>query len=292
MTDDQPLMRFLKDDKFRRLLDPAPARTCWSYLEPEKTSIVWQRQQPTYGALWMARPHTFSDEDEGMFPVLNADPETYCREMARLLKLDSQEAERRRVQFLARNPAGWMAAIHTRTRLCGVSCWYQDSHESARMWDEYVGEGHGVVVLTTLKKFEDALGYVSPQASNKAARPMFATVDYVDRERFFLPQDGYYHLLGIKGEGFKHEREVRLIGRSPELVRATADGASSSLDEIEAVAASAASGFNLLIDLSRLVSEVRVCPGATEQYLEEVRRLLAVKGISPDAVRRSEITKS
>jgi hypothetical protein len=35
MTDDQPLMRFLKDDKFRRLLDSAPAKTCWSFLEPE-----------------------------------------------------------------------------------------------------------------------------------------------------------------------------------------------------------------------------------------------------------------
>jgi hypothetical protein len=159
------------------------------------------------------------------------------------------------------------------------------------MWEEYVGESHGVVFLTTLKKFEDALGYVSPNTGNRAACPKFATVDYVDRERFFLAQEGYYHLLGIKGEGdFKHEREVRLIAKSPELVWATANGASPPLDEIEAVAAAAANGFNLLIDLSQLISEVRVCPGATEKYLEEIRSLVAAKGVSREVVQRSELT--
>ena len=56
----------------------------------------------------------------------------------------------------------------------------------------------------------------------------FATVNYVDLKDSFLVNDGYYHLLSIKGDGYKHEREVRLIAKSPAFVRATADHASPS----------------------------------------------------------------
>ena len=86
------------------------------------------------------------------------------------------------------------------------------------MWEEYAENGTGVIVLTTLKQFNDALGFVSPQEGNRTARPAFSTIDYVDRSNFFMAEDGYYHLLGIKSEGYKHEREVRLIAKSPELV--------------------------------------------------------------------------
>jgi hypothetical protein len=290
MTDDQPLMRFFAHYKFLRFLDPAPAYESWVFLQPPKQGRTVRVPQPTYGALWMARPHKFIDKEEGMFPALNLDDEAYCREMVHLLNLGAEEAERRLERFLSQNPPALRAGIRARTRLCGVSCWYQDSQESARMWEKYAENGAGIIVLTTLKQFNDALGCVSPLEGNRSARPAFSTINYVDRTSFFMAEDGYYHLLGIKSEGDKDEREVRLIAKSPELVHATMNGECPSLAEIEHVALTAKDGFNLLIDLQRLVNEIRVHPSASDDYLEEIRRLAVSKHLPADVVRRSDLS--
>ena len=292
MSDDQPLMRYLSHDKFVRLLNPQPAIDAWRFLDPPPSGqVIWEAPVPAeYGALWMSLPQAFqaNDPDEGMFPALNASDESFCDEAARHLGLSPEEAERHKQRFLASNPAAIRSGIRARAQLCGVSCWYQDSNESERMWREYVPGGQGVIVKTTLKQFDEALGWTSPQY-NRSARPMFATINYVDRENFFLANDGYYHLLTIKGGGFKHEREVRLIAKSPDLVRATANHASPSLDEITALSSSAGKGFNVLIDLKRLVSEIRVHPSAGEDYLHSIQREVESKGISQGVVMPSEL---
>ena len=246
MADDQPLMRYLTHDKFLRLLNAQPALDAWTFLDlPPTGTALWKAPTPTeYGSLWMALPNTFSDKDEGMFPALNASDESFCDEAARHLGLSPEEAAERRQRFLARNPGSLREGIRARTHLCGVSCWYQDCHESERMWNEYVPDGKGVIVISTLKQFDEALGWTTPQY-NKPANPMFATINYVDRDNFFLVNDGYFHLLTIKGEGFKHEREVRLIAKSPALVRATANHANPSREEITALVPTAKKGFQL-----------------------------------------------
>ena len=289
MTEDQPLMRYLTHDKFLRLLNPQPAVDVWQFLDPPPMgTVIWKAPTPIeYGALWMALPNTFSDKAEGMFPALNASDESFCEEIARHFGLSTEEATKCKEQFHAKNPQGIRDGIRARTQLCGVSCWYQDSLESDRMWEEYVSDGCGVIVKTSLKQFDEALGQITPQY-NKPARPMFSTINYVDRENFFLVNDGYYHLLSIKGEDFKHEREVRLIAKSPELVRATANHASPSFNEITGLAASAGKGFNLLIDLKRLVSEIRVHPKSDLNYIALIQKEVARKGLSPEIVKSSE----
>lgn len=289
MSDEQPLMRYLTHDKFMRLLDPHPAVDIWRFLDspPNGTVVYKASTPPEYGSIWMALPHTFSDENEGMCPALNADDESFCEEAARHLSLSPEEAADRKQKFISRNPAAIRDGIRARTQLCGVSCWYQDSQESERMWSEYVPDGRGVIVKTTLKQFEDALAWTTPQY-NKSSKPMFATINYVDRDNFFLVNDGYYHLLAIKGDGFKHEREVRLIAKSPSLVQATTKNASLSTDCIAAIVPTAGKGFNLLIDLKRLVNEVRIHPSADQEYLESIQNEVARKGLAPDVVKRSE----
>lgn len=291
MTDDQPLMRYLTHDKFIRLLNPQPAFDVWQFLDPPtKGTVIWKAPIPAeYGSVWMALPNTFSDKDEGMFPALNASDESFCDEAARHFGLSPEEAADRKQKFLSRNPAAIRDGIRARTQLCGVSCWYQDSQESERMWNEYVPDGKGVIVKTTLKQFDESLGWTTPQY-NKSANPMFATINYVDRDNFFLVNDGYYHLLTIKGDGFKHEREVRLIAKSPSLVQATANHASPSQDEINALVGTAGKGFNLLIDLKRLVNEIRVHPSANTDFIEAIQKGIAAKGLSPEIVKTSELS--
>lgn len=231
MTDQQPLMRYFTHDKLLKLLDPTPALETWKFLDPPiKGTVIYQAPTPPeYGALWMSLPHMFRDKGEGTFPALNADDNAYCDAMAALLKLDPVEAQRKKQEFLSRESSDFRAAVRCRAQLCGVSCWYQDSVESEQMWQEYVPGGRGVIVKTTLGGLDAALGYVTPQVYNQKSRPLFATINYIDRDHFFAAQDGYYHLLALKGEGYKHEREVRLIAQSPGLVTATSDHRSPSL---------------------------------------------------------------
>jgi len=290
MTDDQPLMRYLTHDKFSRLLNPTPAVDVWHFLHPPpRGTVIWKAPTPIeYGALWMALPNTFTDRAEGMFPALNASDESFCEEAARHFGWSPEEATNRKEQFLAKNPAGIREGIRARTQLCGVSCWYQYSQESDRMWEEYVSDGCGVIVKTSLKQFDEALGLTTPQY-NKFARPMFSTINYVDRENFFLANDGYFHLLSIKGEDFKHEREVRLIAKSPDLVRTTANHASPSLEVITALAGSAGRGFNVLIDLKRLVTEIRVHPKSNPDYIALIQKEVEKKGLSAEIVKPSEL---
>jgi len=154
-----------------------------------------------------------------------------------------------------------------------------------------VPDGKGVVVKTTLKYFAEAIVCTTPQYS-KSARPEFATINYVDREKFFLVNDGYYHLLTIKGEGFNHEREVRLIAKSPELVQATDNNASPTGDEISALVINAGKGFNVLIDLKQLISEIRVHPNLPIEYVDTIKAEIEKNGISPDIVKPSELSIS
>src|SRR5204863_6063548 len=146
MTDEQPLMRYLTHDKFIRLLDHKPALDAWSFLAPPpKENTVWSAPTPSeYGSIWMALPASFVDANEGMFPALDASDESFCEEAARHFGLSANEAAVRRERFLSKNPSTVRAGITARTQLCGVSCWYQDSKESARMWNDYVPDGRGV----------------------------------------------------------------------------------------------------------------------------------------------------
>jgi len=290
MTDDQPLMRFFTHDKLLRMLDPQPAFDVWSFLDKPRDGETIRIPRPEYGSLWMSLPHEFKDKEEGAFPALNKSDESFCDCAAQHLGLSPKEAEEKKRHFLDSNPAELRAAIRARTRLCGVSCWYQDSTESREMWDEYVPDGRGVIVITTLKQFEDATGYVTPNLYSCKARPRFSTINYIDRDRFFLSNDGYYGLLGIKSPGYKHEREVRLIAKSPDLVQATENDVSPSLCEIEDVVKTAPPGFNILIDLNKLVGEIRVHPNASNGYFAEVESVIAANGITADLLQRSSLS--
>jgi len=287
MTDDQPLMRFFAHDKFERLLNPRPGYESWEFVigAPPANPPVG------YGSLWMALPHVFIDKNEGTFPALNMDDEQYCAEMAKHLGKTEAEAAECRARYLNAESAGLRAGIRARAKLCGVSCWYQDSSESQRMWDEYSDSRKGVLIKTTLARFEAAISQLDPYQGNEASVPNFRTIQYVSLDDFFLPQDGYWDLLTIKGEGFIHEREVRLLGKSPQLVSLPRDGRSPSLDEIQKVADSPPAGFNLLIDLVELTMDVRVHPEASDEYLREIKELATAHGIQADLVQRSELAK-
>ena len=121
--------------------------------------------------------------------------------------------------------------------------------------------------------------------------PRFLHANYIDFDEVFEPDDGYRGVLRLKGEGFRHENEVRgiNIARSPNL-EDKSDQRLASLSETYVIELlSKSPGFNLSVNLATLLGEIRLSPGADDSYVQEVRELLAAKGLSWILVRRSEL---
>ena len=127
--------------------------------------------------------------------------------------------------------------------------------------------------------------------STDIACPRFLHANYIDFDEVFEPDDGYRGVLRLKGEGFRHENEVRgiNIARSPNL-EDKSDQRLASLSETYVIELlSKSPGFNLSVNLATLLGEIRLSPGADDSYVQEVRELLAAKGLSWILVRRSEL---
>ena len=303
------IWRYMKNWQFEKLLDPRHAYLDWGMDICERGSQGFKRRfpLPSQGSLWFALPDAYlaSDDKEGTFPALNCSDEDYCRLMAEYLHLEPEEAQRRKERFLARNTEGIRQMIRAAARLCGVSCWHENTPESAKMWSGFVPDGLGVTVKSTVGDLLESLTYV-PAFPNRKAKPKVCAIRYVDLTTHFEPLDGCYGLLGLKCSCWKHEDEVRMIAKSPLLANTdTSQSAIPTDADYEVLAGylnSAADklltqnrrdgsplGFNLATDLSRLIAEIHVHPLACDSCVETIARRVRERGLDGDRVRRSEL---
>ena len=310
-TDDTILWRYLPDGNLRRLLDPHSALRSWGIIgESEPCPIAWQ----SFGSLWFAGPDLYRNKDvkkggdprEGTFPAHNLTDEEICRIKAEQMGLNPDEAQQRDKAFLALSPS-IRERKKTLTRLCGVTCWHQNSHENARMWKDYVG-AKGVVVLSTMAKLQSSIDMVCLTAHDRATLPdevqassklnnavrvsklRFVYAKYIDMDDNSEDDDGYINVLRFKGKGFRHENEVRGIARSSFFI----DIPDNKLNAVTSKDAdnflhSTKGGFNMCVDIEHMIDEVRVHPGAEKSYLEEIRDLFAAKSLCQVRVRRADL---
>lgn len=307
--DDSTIWRYMKNWQFEKLLDPRGGYLDWGMDVHERGPQGFKRRfpLPTLGSLWFALPDAYleSDDKEGTFPALNCSGEDYCRLMAEHLHLGPDEAERLKKEFLARNTEGIRLMIRAAARLCGVTCWHQNAAESARMWLRFVPDGRGVAIKTTVAGLLEGLTLV-PAFPNRQAKPAICEIRYVDLTTHFEPYDGCYGLLGLKCQCWEHENEVRLIAKSPLLANTDTRQSSSPTDaDYEALAGyldSSANrllannhqggpplGFNLAVDLARLIGEVRVHPSACDSCVKSIARRVRERGLDDNVVQRSEL---
>lgn len=310
-VDDIVLWRYLPHGYFEKLLDPRPALHDWDIVsDGDAYPASWS----SFGSLWFAGPDLYRRKDielggdprEGTFPTFNLDDEEVCRLGAERMGLNPEEAAERKVKYNTLNHDWIRGTKSLLTRLCGVTCWHHNTDENPSMWLGYVGDEPGVVVKTTMNNLEKSIinqpivvherATVSSevQAGSKFLRairiasPTFAFAKYIDFGEVFEPNDGYRAVLRLKGNGFRHQNEVRGIARSPFLEDMSNNRLASLLEADVAAYLLKSPGFNLSVNLEMLLGVVRVSPKAGDNYLKQVQELVAAKGLRGLQVRHSE----
>ncbi len=283
--------------------DPSPPETnvvLLKYMDDWKLKKLLNGGSLRVGSLWFSRPAGLTaDPLEATFPALNESDEDFCRNAARIAGQNEEQAAIFRDRFFRMPMADIRTGIKVRAQLCGVSCWHECETESDRMWHEYVPTKKGIAIKTTCGDLENAiaspsLGFESIR-SNKLSKTCIARVNYLAHSSDFSHFDGYWDLLRLKErETFSHEKEVRLIAKSPEWVdfeeqqsRPLCYDLKSLLDNLNA--SQKPKGFDLKIDLEKLIHAVIIDPRAGDDYAASVRADLQAAGLGGNLVQISDL---
>jgi hypothetical protein len=140
-----------------------------------------------------------------------------------------------------------------------ISCWFLDEFELQRMWNEYVPDGKGVAVQSTLRQlrssFDEARGNVCMQS-----------VIYYDPEsRQMVPLDPFHTPL-YKHAKWRHEQEFRCFEIAPQshgMYAVQPDGR----------------GVWVPCDLQALIQRVRLAPNVPPDLVDHVRAELQDVGL-------------
>jgi len=299
------IWHYMEAWKFNNLLDSRLAIEDWKGLRTNKPGTTLRYIPSSQGSLWFGLPDSFGDRREATFPALNDNDEDYCREIASFLQLDPTESQEKKQRFLARNTAAFRRCVRGTAKLCGVTCWHKSDVESPDMWSVFASNPEDVAIKTNLKDVMGSLGRISGSVARKASvRP--SDVQYIDHSNYFAPYDGYREILTFVRSDYDYECELRLTGKSPQLLRIpmALDKPSSDADYediaglleqslsewLAAVSCNTAfPGFYVPVDLSRLVDEIRVNPDANTEDIESIRTAVGQNGLSGSVVLQSSL---
>lgn len=168
---------------------PAPENLLWRYMDITRFLSLLEDE-----ALYFARADQMSDKWEGATGTYN-------------------DLMRSRPEYYGQ--AGEAVAVALRRHRNAfleqtfMSCWHENSAESAAMWEIYQREGRGVAICTT---------WADLTASITADRWVFGgRITYADYRSTFIPEGDSFSPFMYKRKSFEHENEVRLLAlpRSP-----------------------------------------------------------------------------
>jgi hypothetical protein len=150
-----------------------------------------------------------------------------------------------------------------------VHCWFIGEFESERMWREYVPDGRGVVVQSTIRKlrysFDATPGdiYILPVIYHDPASRRMVPVDV-------------FHTPLYKRDTYRHEQELRCFVLAPQIHQ-------------EYVVHPDGIGVWVPCNVGSLVDRVRVPPGAEDDLVDQVHTILRAAGLPTIAVERSAL---
>ena len=150
----------------------------------------------------------------------------------------------------------------THRRQCAVNCWHINEQESAAMWKLYASDHDGVAIKTVFSDFA---------ASITDSDDVYAgTVNYVDYDVAFIPEDNAFRRFLHKRNSFEHEQEFRAIILDVELHQKDRPGKYCE------------------VDLNRLVGEVVVSSVAPVWFVDLVQSVVLKYGLET-SVRQSNL---
>jgi hypothetical protein len=232
----------------------------------------------TYQSIWFAKLNILQDEYEGRIP---SNAMCLMREEGERWKtvFASQEHRRQIDEWPVRNEADGRELLVT-------SCWFAGEAESPAMWSEYGGSTEAVAVKSTIGRLARHI-YVPHEETVS----QLGFVQYIDRANFEM---GTYEASQaierafLKDRSkFGHENEVRIVTMNFKTTKCiTPEGAPYLPEQIAGAKMNNFENPGLYVgtNLSGLIHEVVLAPGAHPWFERLVRRLVESQGITSKVV--------
>ncbi|WP_135667344.1 hypothetical protein [Halorhabdus rudnickae] len=284
--------------KFEGLV-PREKRTVWRYVDYSK--LMWILSQ---GKLHFHRGDLFDDPFEGTLPEIVAK----ARKQAYIEDYDSPET---------------MEEIHAETTKqirqdVFLNCWHVNGHESAGMWEIYSNTDKSIVIKSTIGDLISALEQTSK-------RILMGEVTYLDFDSTGRKQERKLEEFSkqipdsastpaepflLKRNSFRHEPEFRLLIIDPTLLsereyedlkyNIELDGVNRKIPLMisngheegfyYALRERDTTGFNIDINTSELINEIRISPDAPAWFKDAVEATVtASSDLGKEQVNFSEL---
>jgi len=134
--------------------------------------------------------------------IADLTPEEYKAIIFDEARFSSEESKR--VQFESHRNAReyWLRRRFYDRRTLSVNCWHLNSDESAAMWMQYAGGGHGIAITSSYKNIIEAL-------ADAKERLFVGMVKYLDWNS--EPVDNRTLFPFSKRRSFNYEHELRVV---------------------------------------------------------------------------------
>jgi hypothetical protein len=255
-----------------RLGELDPNAVVWRYFTlPKFLSLLLT------SALWLSKLEILIDKFEGTAPLpIQAMMQAYIEKMA-----GKNETLREQLAgVFRRNEADGREMLV-------ASCWYVGESESQRMWDEYVGNGEGILIRTTARNLANSLARHHDQLHLGKVR----YVDFASYSEMSPYEANQAHVRTfLKNAHYDWESEVRLVTMNVVVPGCLNPDGSPPNERQKAgyVYSGGRNGIFVQVKLPVLVQEVRSAPTASDWH-HNLIRLLMTRALPNCPVVRSEL---
>jgi hypothetical protein len=209
--------------------------------------ILWRRvfYRAKKHHFWFSRPFRFEDEWEGLFPPSYIRRTRQYADANEIPYVEFDQEFRRR---LRRHRYGHF-----------VNCWHLTDHESDAMWKLYALAKTGIAVQSTVGEVNECL---RPHNSGRV-------IYYDPSHDVITPSLFGPHDILFKRKFFSWEREYRFWFDDDELLERIEAGEKFRGEDVSRGKAIP------ITDMQRLVKKIVVAPGASDEFIADVRSICA-----------------
>lgn len=155
-----------------------------------------------------------------------------------------------------------------------INCWHMSEFESQAMWRLYGNQGSNIAIFTHMRELRDSL------SRNPEPKIFCGVVKYIDYQKDSIPPTNVLNPWFHKRLGFEFEREVRLMFSL--LFDRSVTEIPSHVDEYK-------DGFDVDVDLRKLIKKVYVSPKSKKWFLDAVKCVTEKFGLDPRLVEQSSV---
>jgi hypothetical protein len=199
----------------------------------------------------------FEDKYDGIYNCLSADDHYDITNKGRIVRVARSAMDSRAAENSARIKELITGLHRLILQATGVSCWRIDDQESHAMWRVFLKSDEGVAIETDLTNLMNAVSRGEYQLS-------VGKIKYIDYTKEKIPIDNHLqNAFFYKNQYFEHEKELRLICHAT-------DGVTMPPPALPNFRLLPEGGLQLPVDLSKLITAIRVSPYAQKWFVDLV----------------------